>query len=229
MYKITQEEARKIKRTLSLLSSMTISGEQHSKTSKHMLEDSLSILNKPRDQAHTEYKAGKTSTKPIYGSEGYVSFRVPIYDSTKDTLLHIKRVNQLLTEAAMELLRRGIVHDDSKLEPPEKHLFDKYTPKLKETTYGSKEYKEYLDGLKLALDHHYARNSHHPEHYVAGINGFDLFDLIEMFFDWKAATERHEDGDIMRSIEINKERFNMSDQVSDILRNTAIGLGYNKL
>ncbi|MEM6342558.1 MAG: DUF5662 family protein [Bacteroidota bacterium] len=148
------------------------------------------------------------------------------YDSKADTLLHIKRVNQLMTEAASELIRRANVHDDSKLESPEKELFDEYTPKLKGVTYGSDKYKEYLSGLKVALDHHYANNSHHPEHYENGVNGFDLFDLIEMFFDWKAATERHADGDISKSIEINKERFSLSDQICDIMRNTANRLGY---
>ena len=148
------------------------------------------------------------------------------YDSTADTLLHIKRVNQLLTEAASELIRRANVHDNSKLESPEKELFDEFTPKLKETTYGSDKYKEYLKELKVALDHHYQNNTHHPEHYENGVNGFDLFDLIEMFFDWKAATERHADGDIMKSIEINKERFGIDElfgideQFCDIFKNT---------
>jgi len=142
------------------------------------------------------------------------------YDSKADTLLHIKRVNQLLTGASTELIRRANIHDNSKLESPEKEMFDEYTPKLKNCTYGSDEYKEFLSGLKVALDHHYKNNSHHPEHYENGVNGFDLFDLIEMFFDWKAATERHADGNIIKSIEINKERFKLSDQVCDIFRNT---------
>lgn len=142
------------------------------------------------------------------------------YDSTSDTLLHIKRVNQLLTEAASELIRRANVHDNSKLESPEKELFDEFTPKLKGTTYGSEEYKKYLKELSIALEHHYENNSHHPEHYENGVNGFDLFDLIEMFFDWKAATERHADGDIMKSIEINKKRFGINEQICDIFRNT---------
>lgn len=150
------------------------------------------------------------------------------YDSKLDTLLHIKRVNQLLTEAAVELIRRANIHDDSKLVSPEKELFDEYTPKLKDCTYGSDEYKGFLKGLKIALDHHYDNNSHHPEHYPNGIDGFDLFDLIEMFFDWKAATERHENGDIFKSIEINKERFNMSEQLCNIFRNTATNMGYIK-
>lgn len=142
------------------------------------------------------------------------------YDSKADTLLHIKRVSFFLTEAAAELIRRANVHDNSKLESPEKELFDEYTPKLKNCTYGSDEYKEYLKGLSVALEHHYAGNSHHPEHYDNGVNGFDLFDLVEMFFDWKAATERHADGDIMKSIEINKNRFEISEQLCYIFKNT---------
>lgn len=149
------------------------------------------------------------------------------YDSTQDTLKHIKRVNQLLTEAATELLRRAAVHDNSKLESPEKEYFDEFTPKLAVTTYGSDEYKEFLSQLKVGLDHHYRNNSHHPEHYEDGVNGMDLFDLIEMFLDWKAATERHNDGHIYSSININKKRFELSEQLVRILVNTADRLGWN--
>lgn len=147
-------------------------------------------------------------------------------DSKDATILHQCRVGTLLCDAADELIRRSEVHDASKLSSPEKELFDEYTPKLAGCTYGSDEYKEYLQGLKVALDHHYANNSHHPEHYENGVEGFDLFDLIEMFFDWKAASERHNDGNIFKSIEINKKRFNISYQLSSILKNTAERLGY---
>lgn len=143
------------------------------------------------------------------------------YDSTIDTLKHIKRVSDLLMLAAGELLCRAACHDNSKLEDPEKALFDKLTPKLSDSTYGSEQYKAFLEELKPALDHHYAHNSHHPEHYSDGVEGMDLFDLIEMFFDWKAASERHKDGDIFRSIEINKDRFELSPQLVRILQNTA--------
>jgi len=148
------------------------------------------------------------------------------YDSKADTLQHITRVNELLMTAVSELLIRAGKHDNSKLENPEKELFDEYTPKLKQCTYGSDEYKEFLKELKVALDNHYANNSHHPEHYENGVNGFDLFDLTEMLFDWKASTERHADGDIIKSIEINKERFGLSEQLCDILRNTINRMGW---
>ena len=149
-----------------------------------------------------------------------------VYDSEADTLKHIKRVSDLLTNASNELIRRANCHDDSKLKSPEKELFDEFTPKLKGCTYGSEEYHQYLKSLKIALDHHYANNSHHPEHYKNGVNGFDLFDLIEMFFDWKAATERHADGNIYKSIDINRERFRINEQICDIFKNTATRLGW---
>jgi hypothetical protein len=142
------------------------------------------------------------------------------YDSTNDTLIHIKRVNELLNNAAIELIKRANVHDNSKLKSPEKEVFDEYTPLLKDSTYGSENYNKFFTLLKTALDHHYSVNSHHPEYYKNGVNGMDLFDLMEMFFDWKAATERHADGDIFKSIEINKTRFNLSEQICDIFKNT---------
>lgn len=146
------------------------------------------------------------------------------YDSTADTLLHIKRVNELLLESAKEFISRAIVHDNSKLESPEKEIFDEFTPKLKNCTYGSDEYKGYLASMKVALDHHYVNNSHHPEFYRLGINDMDLFDVLEMAVDWCAAVERHADGDIFTSLIINTERFNISPQLADILYNTFMNL-----
>jgi hypothetical protein len=103
---------------------------------------------------------------------------------------------------------------------PEVEYFDTYTPKLAGTTYGSDEYKQLLAELKPALDHHYAINRHHPEHYENGIRGMNLVDLVEMFCDWYAASKRHDDGDIMKSIAINQKRFGYSDDLKAIFENT---------
>lgn len=143
------------------------------------------------------------------------------YDCTKETLLHIKRVSSLLNIFVTELLERSNSHDSSKLKEPEKSYFDKYTPKLKHSKYGSEEYNNFLKDLKPALDHHYKKNSHHPEHYQDGLDGMNLFDIIEMFADWIAANERHlENSDIIDSINYNKNRFKMSDQITNIFKNT---------
>lgn len=143
------------------------------------------------------------------------------YDSTQDTLAHISSVTDKIVTFSEEMMVRAEKHDSSKLESPEKELFDEMTPILKTLTYGSDEYKASLAKLKPALDHHYAANSHHPEHYPeGGIDHMDLFDVVEMFCDWMAATERVKDGDIHKSIEINRVRFGMSNQLAKIFINT---------
>ena len=147
------------------------------------------------------------------------------YDSTKDTLKHIKRVSSYIKNCIKELSERMRCHDQDKIHNCiEKALFDEFTPKLKDCTYGSEEYKSFLAGLKPALDIHYANNRHHPEHFTNGINGMNLIDVLEMMCDWKASSERHADGDIFKSIEINQKRFGYSDDLKNILINTAIFL-----
>jgi len=146
------------------------------------------------------------------------------YDSASDTMRHISRVRQLMENMAGEILLRSGEHDKSKLENPEKATFDEVTPLLRGLTYGSPEYNESLAKMKPALDHHYAENRHHPEHFKNGINDMNLVDIMEMLCDWKAATERHADGDIAKSLEINKGRFVMSDQLVGVLKNTVEAL-----
>lgn len=141
-----------------------------------------------------------------------------------DTFNHIRDVQDSLNYFSALLAARGVNHDDSKLHSPEKELFDEFTPKLRDTTYGSDEYKTYLAEMGKALQHHYQHNSHHPEHFDNGIEGMSLLDLVEMFCDWMAAVKRHADGDIFKSIEINAERFGISDQLKAILINTAVEL-----
>jgi hypothetical protein len=138
-----------------------------------------------------------------------------------DTFRHIERVRNLLNKCVAELLLRGELHDQTKMASPEVELFTEYTGKLATCTYGSDEYKSYLKAIKPALDHHYANNRHHPEHHKSGVNDMNLLDIIEMLCDWKAASERHNDGNIRKSIEINADRFGLSPQLVAILENTA--------
>lgn len=137
------------------------------------------------------------------------------------TLRHIETVRNFLNHFAMELLKCGENHDQCKLQPPEIEVFDEFTKRLRSVTYGSPEYNEFLSGMKPALDHHYAKSRHHPEHFKNGLDDMDLIDIMEMLCDWKASTMRYNDGNILKSLEINKKRFNMSDQLYNILLNTA--------
>jgi hypothetical protein len=148
-------------------------------------------------------------------------------DSAPDTVAHIQRVQYLLEACRLNLVRRGCDHDASKLEEPEKPAFDACKEKLASMAYGSPEYKVALAELGPALQHHYAHNSHHPEHWPNGVDDMSLFDVIEMLMDWKAATERMKGGgDIRRSLEINAGRFKLSPQLASILANTIREMGW---
>lgn len=147
-------------------------------------------------------------------------------DSRPDTLAHIEQVRHRLYEVCVKLDERAQVHDASKLKDPELSVFDEYTPKLKGSTYGSDEYKGFLEGMGVGLKHHYEVNDHHPEHFPNGIHDMNLLQWIEMLADWKAATERHTDGDLRRSIEQNAERFGYGAAMADILLSTADAMGW---
>jgi hypothetical protein len=179
-------------------------------------------------------------------------------DSTADTVEHINKVQVRIAEFQAALDERASLHDRSKLQEPEKSGFDILTAKLAELRYGSDEYRAALAENKPTIDHHYAHNSHHPEHWPqnetdemralkrqiaryediaprsekmkrarkelaileSGLNGMSLLDVVEMFCDWKAASERTKQGSIAASIAHNKERFGISDQLASILENT---------
>ena len=147
-------------------------------------------------------------------------------DQRSETLTHIKQVASFINKIVLNLNIRAFDHDQSKLESPEREIFDEYTPKLKDTTYGSDKYNGYLKEMKVALDHHYKQNRHHPEHHENGVKDMNLIDLIEMLCDWKAATMRHADGDIMKSIEHNQKRFGYSNELASIFKNTIRDLGW---
>ena len=138
-----------------------------------------------------------------------------------ETQKHIEKVRKYIRFFTDKLTSRGVNHDAAKLESPEVELFAEYTPKLATIEYNSEEYKQCLAGLKPALDHHYATYRHHPEHFANGVNDMNLIDLVEMLADWKAASERQHNGNLLTSIEVNAARFKMTDQLKQILLNTA--------
>ena len=103
------------------------------------------------------------------------------------------------------------------ITPPEDAL---YTPPGIYTTTVAEAAEHRLRAIRYAFQHHYENNTHHPEHFENGIDGMSLLDLLEMFCDWQAACMRHADGDITKSLEINRKRFGMSDQLHNIFQAT---------
>lgn len=137
-----------------------------------------------------------------------------------ETLKHVNEVRDNIWSIIKELDNRAQIHDASKFENPERDVFAENTPKLAKTEYGTEQYNNLLLEVKPAIDHHYAKNRHHPEHFSKGIEEMDLIDICEMLSDWAAATKRNKNGNIHKSIEINTKRFNISEQLASILRNT---------
>lgn len=145
----------------------------------------------------------------------------PDYDSTDDTLLHILNIQNVFNLIIIpELFDRALKHDASKLENPEKEMYDKYIPLLRTAKYGTPEYEEirkkmYEDGLK----HHYKSNRHHPEHFKNGINDFTIIDLVEMICDHFAASLRS-DTSFISGLDGNAKKYKYPKELSNIITNT---------
>ena len=138
------------------------------------------------------------------------------------TEAHIDKIKSFLTDFIQRLTYRADVHDASKFSEEEMVPLQKMqelTDREGQVPYDSAKYKERLKILKPMLDHHYANNSHHPEHYENGVDGMDLLDVVEMFMDWKAASERGEESAM--NITAATKRYKVSPQLESIFRNTA--------
>ena len=143
------------------------------------------------------------------------------YDSTQDTMAHIKKIQYIFNTVVIpELSRRSTDHDKSKLYSPEKETYDLYIPMLQKVKYGTPEYNEIRDKMaEQGTAHHYEVKRHHPEHFENGIIDMNLFDILEMFFDWYAASLRS-DTSFEDGIKINIKKYGISDDLCNIFINT---------
>ncbi len=126
-----------------------------------------------------------------------------------ETIKHKLWVAWYLFRTCAVLMKRALVHDNSKFSKQEAPYFEKALPKLRGLDYGSGEYMATIKSLGPALYHHYRRNTHHPEYWNGHIDEMSPLDLIELLCDWKAAGKRHATGDMSKSLEINRERFSI--------------------
>lgn len=146
-----------------------------------------------------------------------------VIDTLQKTRTHVKNVQETMFECAKILMTRALKHDDSKFDDVELEGFSQVTHKLSKTEYDSEEYHAVLENeLKTALNHHYANNRHHPEHFKDGLNNMTFFDLIEMLCDWMDACKRQEGGNIRKSLEANTKRFGIDSQLGKIFENTIV-------
>ena len=138
-------------------------------------------------------------------------------------IIHVLKHKLLLlyyiNNYCVKLYWRALKHDNSKLVNPERECFSKRFHTLKDMPYDSIEY-ENMKGNINELVLHYFQNKHHPEHYILGTKGMDLTDIIEMYFDWLAASRNNKDGNMSDSLKANRIRFNLSDELFCIFMNT---------
>jgi len=124
-----------------------------------------------------------------------------------------------MQRVCLKLTYRAIVHDMSKFRNKESKGFSVVVRKLAKVKYGSDEYKALLEDIKDSVKEHYLVNSHHPEFYKNGVDGMNIYDMIEMICDWKAAAKRHKPpGTIEQSFDINRDRFKISSELERILK-----------
>ena len=124
-------------------------------------------------------------------------------DSRPETYEHITQVRMALKKEVINLLNRADQHDQTKLVSPQVEYFDKFVGTLKNIEFGSPEHEKAVEQLTPALEDHYAKERHHPQHYLNGIQDMSLLDLLEMLCDWMASTKRMRNGNIRKSIEFN--------------------------
>lgn len=135
-------------------------------------------------------------------------------NTQKEIQAHIENVRMNLAAFCEDLQKRAAVHDDSKLSEAELPIYEAVDATPREA-FGTPAYYERLGRLKPALDHHYAKNDHHPEYYKDGVSGMNLAALVEMFCDWRASSQ-----DMEKSVNHCCDRFDIPPMLRQIFLNS---------
>lgn len=139
-----------------------------------------------------------------------------------ETLEHNITVQKNLGKLSSSLEARSTTHDASKLSLDEFEGFVGVKLIARKFPYGSKQYEESLKDNK-AIELHFSRNPHHPEHYPNGMADMSLLDIIEMVCDWKATNEvrlRKQATEISweDSLGVQRKRFDLTDSQMWLIR-----------
>jgi hypothetical protein len=91
-------------------------------------------------------------------------------ESQKDTIAHVAKVQFNLSAVIANLAERSTVHNRSKFEEPELLSgYESLQKSLQGVRYGTPDYRAALGAHEGVIMHHYAANTHHPEHWPNGI------------------------------------------------------------
>lgn len=186
----------------------------------------ISKFNELMDRFSSKIHKGITE---VVNLEGYsIDHENKVADSAPHTYKHRQLVQTSLYQMISDLYQRGLVHDQSKFEEPEKSALDKFQYVLETqgpVKFGTPEYINRVGMLKT--DIHHKKNRHHPEFFLYGIVDMTLVDLVEMLCDWRAAC--HRDGVENPTISLSAmcDRYKIDDQLRYILENTCRKYDWN--
>lgn len=137
---------------------------------------------------------------------------------TNDLHKHKVLLRAILYNLANQLKERADKHDDSKYSKEEKDVFESID-EIKREDFDS--YEQYYNCtkplLQKALDHHYANNRHHPEHFEKGVNDMNLLDVLEMIVDWESSASCR---GTKLDVDYSFKRFKIEPQLQKIINNT---------
>lgn len=139
-------------------------------------------------------------------------------------IMHIRAVQELLAVMAVDLQARALTHDQSKYTKEELPLAYAKS-RLDSLEYGGEEFRAAIEELKPAVQHHYAHNSHHPEHYPHGWAGMTLLDMLEMMCDLRASLPNADYFDVL---DAHAEKHGIPKDVVLLMKNTAMDIGWLK-
>lgn len=121
---------------------------------------------------------------------------------------------------ADKIRERAEKHDDSKLEYPELGWLVNMD-KEGHVPYGSDEYFEKQERWKCFFDHHYANNTHHPDHNgIEGVRDMTIVDLIEMMCDMISYLDEFPQEKAFEVVNEQAKRFGLSEELERILIKT---------
>lgn len=124
------------------------------------------------------------------------------------------------------LNHRAIKHDLSKeYDYKEFEGYIKMSSELKNVEYGTEEYNKIREKYDYVIQLHYKNNDHHPEHFPNGIKDMSRVQKLEMLCDWLGAMKcRNSLDGFEKSMEINRKRFDISDEDYNWIYNLATDL-----
>lgn len=140
-----------------------------------------------------------------------------------EVMEHKMKVQIMMDKLSREFLTRGRRHDNSKLKSPEKEIYSEHHERLRVAKYGTPEYKGVMEKIKPAVQHHYADNDHHPEHFNDGIFDMNLIQITEMLVDW-VAVANEKGTDIIDDLPTLMENHGIPENYYMIFKNTILYL-----